>query len=208
MKAIALALIVSIATLQCPAYGQDAPPENQEDVTACGPGCVLGLLAVGIGIVVTAALVSFCKKHLPRDNPPPPPRHNSDGDTDTNTIPPIIILPPLLPVLTMTSFTDGAIDYSDISTNGWTDGQGNLFALYFEATLLCSTNLPNWDQEIPLHVYLGFATVNGVPDYTRQTNSVVIGFDRQGQPMFTNYNGAVSRLAGEYDRQFFKLRVP
>lgn len=206
MKAVTLALIVSLTTLQFPARAQDqSPPEN---VTVCGPGCVLGLLAVGIGIVVTVALVSFCKKHLPTDNPAPPPRHHSDEDTDTNTFPPVIILPPLMPVLTMTSFADGAIDYSDISTNGWTDDQGNLFALYFEATLQCSTNPPTWDREIPLHVYLAFATANGLPDYTRPTNSVVIGFDPQGQPLFTNFSGAVTRLADNYDRQFFRLRVP
>lgn len=164
--------------------------------TACGPGCVIGLLAVGVGIVVMAALYNFCRKHLPVDNPPPPPRHQID--TNTNEPPPIII-----PIIPMPALVSPSIDYSDISANGWTDDQSNLFALYFEATLHCSTNSVDWDTQIPLRVYLSFGSFNGMPNYNWPSNSVIVG------PNFTNYSGGpIARFDRVADRQYFRLSVP
>jgi hypothetical protein len=186
-------LITALIVLPIPDAKASPPPE---DVTACGPPCVLALLALGIGAVVVVSLVGFCKKHIPQDNPPPPPRHHSD-DTDTNeppVVPPIIIIPPLVP--------GALIDYSDISTNGWTDEQENLFALYFEATLHCSTNNVNWEP-IPLRVYLSFGTVGGMPNYNWPSNSIVVG------PNFTNYSGGpIAKFDRVADQQYFRLSVP
>jgi hypothetical protein len=198
-RVIAVALVVSIAFINLPVFAQDSPPE---DVTAaCGPGCVLGLLAVGIGLVVMVSLVNFCKKHLPTDCPAPPPHH--PADPDTNTIDVILVIPPVPALISP------AIDYSDISTNGWTDERGNLFALYFEATLHSSTNQFDWDTHIPLHVYLSFGTTNGLPIYSQPSNAVVVGYNPEGQPIFTNYSGGsialLDRVSGQ---QFFRLSVP
>jgi hypothetical protein len=196
--ALSMMLITALIVLPLPDAKASPPPE---DVTACGPGCVIGLLAIGIGVVVMAALYNFCRKHLPVDNPPPPPHHPAP-DTNTNE-PPVVIIP-VGPIITLVS---PSIDYSDISTNGWTDEKGNLFALYFEATLHCSTNQLTW-QQIPLHVYLSFGTVGGMPNYSQPSNSVVVGFNPQGQAIFTNYSKEIALFNRAADQQYFRLSVP
>lgn len=194
MKALALSMLLILSLIVLPLPDAKASPPPEDVTTACGPGCVLGLLAVGIGIVVTAALVSFCRKHLPTDNPAPPPHHPAP---DTNE-PPVIIIP----IIPMPCLVSPEIDYSDISPNGWTDEQGNLFALYFEATLQCSTNNVNWDP-IPLRVYLSFGTVGGMPNYNWPSNSVIVG------PTFTNYSGgSIAHSDRVADQQYFRLSVP
>jgi hypothetical protein len=143
-----------------------------------------------------ASLWGFCKKHIPADSPPPPPHHPSD--TNTNEPPPIII-----PIIPLPALVSPAIDYSDISTNGWTDEQGNLFALYCEETLHCSTNNADWDVHIPLRVYLSFGTVAGMPNYNWPSNSIVVG------PNFTNYSGGpIAHSDRVADQQYFRLSVP
>jgi hypothetical protein len=47
-----------------------------------------------------------------------------------------------------------------------------------------------------------------MPNYSQPSNSVVVGFNPQGQAIFTNYSKEIALFNRAADQEYFRLSVP
>jgi len=83
----------------------------------------------------------------------------------------------------------------DISTNGWTDWQGNTYTWFFvtqtdpsQPHIQTSTNLVDWaDANYSVNIWLS-SSVTSDPSMSNFTNMVSVLYDGNGVPLVTNWS--------------------
>ena len=141
-------------------------------------------------------------------------------DNDSYPTGKVVIFPTA--TLLATNNEDSAASLWDISTNGWTDSQGNPYTwLYITHTdpagphIQTSTNLVNWSDAY-YNTTIWFSS-SAIPDPDAQyvTNMLTVVSDSNGVPLLTNFS-PISASSGTVNmgvpitapRQFFRGVVP
>lgn len=209
-----------LALIVLPLKAAESSSNTSTDSQGHQPNTVLCVaLLVVVGVVLYA--VYRCAQTAGLTNPPAPPPNTNTNSASGHfvlTFKPMDLTPPgptngvpgtndvgplLVPGTAIVNFNtvlatnnDANMEViQDISTNGWTDWQGNPYTWYLVTQtdptgphVQSSTNLVDWTNEnYTVSMWLS-STVTPDPGMSYFTNAVTVLYDGNGSPVVTNWS--------------------